>query len=130
VLIGLIVFGLGMSSSFSEDRLGCNEIDWKQQLFVVVEDMEGACQEVVVNGGKSYVRFEAEFVRVSHDGYAEVLLVMSDGTRVERSIPAPRNFQVRSQSGKTDFKLQELSRGDILDVLIPLSRVVAASPEL
>jgi len=128
-LLALALFGLGMNVSLSAESSGCDKIEWKQQLLVFVEDMESACQEVVVTGGKSYVRFEVEFVKLSNDGYAQVLMVMKDGTRVERSIPAPKNFQVRSQSGKTDYKLRELSRGDILDVLIPMSRVVAAIPE-
>lgn len=129
IVFGLLLFGFVMSPSFSEEIIGCDDVDWKQQLFVVVEDMEQACQEVVVRRGKSYVHFEAEFLRVSKDGDTHVLMVMQDGTRVERLIKTPSDFQVLSHSGKTDFRFRELSRGDILDVFIPLSRVVAASPE-
>jgi len=129
ILFGLILFGFGMNPSLSEESFGCDDIHWKQQLLVVVDDMEQACQEVVVRRGESYVRFEAEFVRLSSDGDAQVLMVMQDGTRVERSIRAPSDFHVLSYSGKTNFHLRDLSRGDILDVFIPLSRVVAVSPE-
>ncbi|MFQ5634285.1 MAG: hypothetical protein ACE5G3_03005, partial [Gammaproteobacteria bacterium] len=101
-------------------------INWRPQILAGFEDIDRACQEVVVRDDKRYVRFEVKLLRVMNDGNVKVSMPLADGTRVERVFHAPSDFHVLSHSGKTSFHLEQLSRGDILDVYIPESRIVAA----
>jgi len=127
-LLGFVVAGLSACPAFGEDVVGCDEVEWKQQILLIFDGIEEACQEVVIRDGNSYVRFEVEFDRATVDGDVFVLMKLQDGTRVERVFPAPRDFHALSSSGKTNFAMRELARGDVLDVYIPMSRVVAATP--
>lgn len=126
--VGLSVAVLCMYPAFAEDVVGCDDINWTQQVLLQFDGIEEACQEVVIRDGNSYVRFEVEFdhATVDHDVY--VKMKMQDGTRVESVFPAPQDFHVLSSSGKTDFNIHELAKGDILDVYIPMSLVVAVAP--
>lgn len=127
-LLGLTLAGLCISAVFGEDRIGCDEVNWEQQVLLNFDGIEEACQEVVVRDGNRYVRFEVEFDHATKDDAFCVLLKLRDGTRVERVFPAPRDFQVSSRSGKSTFGVHELADGDVLDVYIPMSLVVAAAP--
>lgn len=127
-LVGLGVAVLCMSPAFAEDVVGCDDVNWTQQIMLQFDGIEEACQEVVVRDGNYYVRFEVKFQRATADHDMYVLMKLQDGTRVERVFPAPQDFHVLSSSGKTDFNIHELAKGDVLDVYIPMNFVVAATP--
>lgn len=110
------------------DRLDCDDIQWKQDIVKRFEGIQSACQEVVVRNGDAFVRFEVEFVRVLTDGGVEVLMTLQDGRRVKRVFEAPEDFQAESNSGMTDFHMEELVPGDMLDVFIPANRVSDSEP--
>lgn len=127
-LLGLAMAGLCMYPAFGEDSVGCEDVNWEQQILLLFDEIEEACQEVVIRDGHRFLRFEVKFDRTTADGDVYVLMKLQDGTRVERVFPAPRDFRVSSSSGHTNFSMRELARGDVLDVYIPMSRVVAAAP--
>lgn len=128
ISVGLSVAVLCMYPAFAEDVVGCDDVNWTRQIMLQFEGIEEACQEVVVRDGKRYARFEVKFHHATADHDMYVLMKLQDGTKVERVFPAPEDFHVLSSSGKTDFSVHELSRGEVLDVYIPLSLVVAAAP--
>lgn len=125
-LLGLILTGVVGYPAVGEESIGCDEVDWKQQIIISFDGIEEACQEVIVRKDERYVRFEVEFVRALSDGNVEVMMTLQDGSRTARTFPAPKSFRALSSSGKTDYRMQELDRGDILDVFVPLSRVVVS----
>lgn len=127
-LVGFAIAGLCAFPAFGEDVGRCDEVNWKQQILSNFDGIEEACQEVVMHKGIPQARFEVEFDRVAADGDVFVLMKLRDGSRIERVFPAPSDFHVSSNSGKTDFTMRELVKGDLLDVYIPISRVVAATP--
>ena len=124
----LAIAVLFISPAFGDDVIECNEVNWKEQLLLIFDGIEEACQEVVIRDGNQYVRCEVKFIRATVDGDVYVRMKLRDGTRVERVFPAPKALSVSSNSGMTDFAMHELERGDVLDVYIPMSRVVAATP--
>ena len=124
----LAIAALFISLAFGDDVIECNEVNWKEQLLLIFDGIEEACQEVVIRDGNQYVRCEVKFIRATVDGDVYVRMKLRDGTRVERVFPAPKALSVSSNSGMTDFAMHELERGDVLDVYIPMSRVVAATP--
>ena len=122
------IAALFISPAFGDDVIGCDEVNWEEQILLHFDGIEEACQEVVIRDGDQYVRFEVKFIRATIDGDVHVRMKLQDGTRVERVFPAPKALNVSSNSGMTDFAMHELERGDVLDVYIPMSRVVAATP--
>ncbi len=127
-LMGLTAAMLCTYPAAAEETVGCDDVNWTQQVLLQFEGIDQACQEVVIRKGNRFVRFEVEFERATANGDVYVLMKLQDGSRVERVFPAPRDFHVLSSTGKTDFNMHELVRGDILDVYIPMSFVVAATP--
>lgn len=127
LLTGLVFSALSVSPTFAGNGDGCDQIDWKEQILVNFAGIEQACQEIVVRNGHKYVRFEVEFVHASTRGDVDVLLSMRDGRTVARTFSAPASFEASSSSGKSSFHMRDLSRGDMLDVYIPISRVVATA---
>lgn len=126
VLLSLVLTSLGLLPAFGADTRECNEINWRPQILAGFEDIDKACMEVVTRDDKSYVRFEVKLVRLLSDGNVKVSMRLQDGTRVERVFHAPSDFQILSHTGRTTFNFEQLNRGDILDVYIPLSRIVGA----
>ena len=120
----LAVTGLAVSSVWADEKIGCEDINWTPQVLAGFEDIEKACQEVVVRNDRRYVRFEVKLVNVESDGNMEVLMYLQDGSRVERVFHAPSDFQVLSRSGKTTFNVEELVAGDVLDVYVLESRII------
>jgi len=125
-LLGILVAGLCSMPAAGGETIGCDVIDWSQQILVSFDGIEDACQEVIVRDGNRYFHFEVEFVRASEGGDVQVLMHLQDGSSVERSFPAPKGFEASSSTGRTKFAMLELDAGDILDVYIPLARVVAS----
>ena len=123
-LLGLTLAGAGLAPALSSDATGCESIDWKQQILVSFEGIEDACQEVIIRDGAQLVRFKVKFVRARANGDVDVKMYLSDGTRVDRTFSATDDFRADSESGKTHFRMNELQPGDVLDVYIPMSRVV------
>jgi hypothetical protein len=128
LLLGLSIAVLCIFPAYGDDVVECDEVIWEEQILLHFDGIEEACQEVVIRDGNRYVRFEVKFVRATVEGDVYVRMKLRDGTRVERVFPAPKDLSVASASGKTDFAMRDLTRGDVLDVYIPLSRVVAAMP--
>jgi len=126
--VGLVMTGLCMHPAFGDDFSACDEVNWKETILLQFDGIEEACQDVVIRDGDRYARFEIEFHHATADGDMHVRMKLQDGTRVERVFPAPPGFHILSNSGKSDFAIYELERGDVLDVFIPLSGIVAAAP--
>ncbi len=126
VLLALTITGLGLSPTINAQDLSCNEIDWKPQILERFQDIDQACREVVVRDGKRFARFEVKVIRVRTNGNITVQMTLSDGSRVDRTFYAPDDFRVVSSTGRTKFRMREISPGDILDVYIPESRITSA----
>jgi hypothetical protein len=128
VLLASAVAGLAFSQpALSEDDT-CAGIDWKPQILERFAGIDQACQEIVLRDGKKFARFEVKLIRARADGNVTVQMRLRDGSRVEGTFFAPRGFHVQSHSGQTTFHMNELSRGDILDVYIPQNRIESAAP--
>lgn len=125
-LLGIALAGLSGSPAIGEEIVSCDQIDWKQQILISFDGIQDACQKVIVRDGVRLVRFKVKFVNSDPDGDVHVLMYLRDGTRVERTFSAPQNFRASSESGNSDFRMNELDPGDVLDVDIPLSRVKAS----
>ena len=128
LLLGLSIAVLCIFPAYGDDVVACDEVIWEEQILLHFNGIEEACQEVVIRDGNQYVRFEVKFIRATIDGDVHVRMKLQDGTRVERVFPAPKALNVSSSSGMTNFAMHQLERGDVLDVYIPMSRVVAAAP--
>ena len=127
LLVALTITGLGFSPMAQAGDNTCEDIDWNSQILERFQGIKQACREVVVRDGKTYARFEVTLISSQEDGNVLVAMRMRDGSRVEGTFFAPADFRVNSASGKTTFQINELSEGDILDVLIPTSRIRDAS---
>lgn len=127
LLVALAISGLTLSLPVYAGDDTCGGIDWKPQILGRFAGIDEACQEVVVRDGKKFVRFEVKLVHATADGNVTVRMRMRDGSLVRGTFFAPRDFQVLSNSGQTTFRVNELSRGDILDVYIPQSRIESAT---
>ena len=127
VLVALAITGLGFSPAVQAGDATCEDIDWNPQILERFKGIEQACREVVVRDGKTYARFEVSLISAEKDGNVLVYMRMRDGSRVEGSFYAPADFRVTSSSGRTTFQVNQLSKGEILDVLIPASRITDAS---
>lgn len=128
-LFALVIVGLWSATALAGEADGCDTIDWKQQILMSFEGIEDACQEIVYRGDTQLVRFKVKFVRALPNGDVDVKMYLRDGTRVDRTFNAPEDFQADSDSGKTHFHMRDLTPGDVLDVYIPLSRVVVSHSE-
>ena len=122
-LVALAVSGLALSQPVFAGDDTCAGINWKPQILKRFAGIDQACQEVVVRDGKTFARFEVKLIRAKMDGKVTVQMKLRDGSHIEGTFFAPRDFQVLSNSGLTTFFMQELSPGDILDVYIPQSRI-------
>ena len=127
-IVALAISGLAFSPPVLAEDITCGDIHWKPQILERCAGINDACQEVVVRDGKNFVRFEVKIVRTRTDGNVTVLMRLRDGSRVEGTFFAPRDFEVLSKSGQTTFRINELSPGDVLDVYIPQSRIDSESP--
>lgn len=127
VLVALAMTGLGFSPAVQAGDAACEDIDWNPQILERFQGIEQACREVVVRDGRTYARFEVSLISAGKDGNVLVSMRMRDGSRVEGSFYAPADFRVTSASGQTTFHVNQLSKGEILDVLIPASRITDAS---
>jgi hypothetical protein len=128
MMTGIIAAGLCATPAFGEEIVACDEINWKASVLLQFDGAEEACQDVAIRDGTRYVRFEAIFRHARSNGDIYVSVRLHDGTSVEHVFPTPRHLLVSSPSGGSDFAIRELSRGDVLDVYIPINRVVAAAP--
>lgn len=126
VAIGLAMFGLVLSPPVWAEDATCDDIDWKPQILERFAGIDEACQEVVVRDGKAFAHFEVKLVRARADGNVIVQMRLRDGSLVQSTFFAPRDFRVLSNSGQSKFRFNELSKGDILDVYIPQSRIDGA----
>ena len=127
VLLSVAISGLALSQPVLAEHETCDGIDWNPQILERFAAIDKACQEVVVRDGKKFVHFEVKLIRTKANGDVTVQMKLRDGSRVEGTFFAPRDFHVLSHSGRTAFHMNELSRGDILDVYIPQSRVESAT---
>jgi hypothetical protein len=127
ILVGIITTALCSTPAIGEEIVACDEVNWKEDVLLQFDGIEEACQDVVIRDGTRYVRFEAVFRCAMASGDVHVSMRLRDGTRVERTFPAPRDFLVSSSNGKSEYAMRELERGDVLDVYIPISLVVAAA---
>ena len=123
VTLTLAIFGLTLSQPVLAEDDSCASIDWNPLILERFTGIDEACQDVVVRNGKKFAHFEVKLVRASVDGNVTVVMRMRDGSDVEGTFFAPKDFQVLSNSGQTTFHMNELSPGDILDVYIPQSRI-------
>ncbi|MFW2406024.1 MAG: hypothetical protein ACN4GT_14730 [Gammaproteobacteria bacterium] len=124
----IVTAGLCATPAIGEEVVGCDEVDWKQEVLLQFDGIEEACQDVVIRDGARYARFEVIFHRARANGDVHFSMRLRDGTRVERAFPAPKDLFVSSPTGNSEWSMRELERGDVLDVYIPLSFVVAAAP--
>ena len=130
LLLALTITGLGLSPAAKAQDVSCNAIDWKPQILERFQGIDQACQEVVVRDGKRFARFEVKLIRARRDGNVRVRMTLRDGSRVNRTFYAPADFRVGSRTGRSKFRLSELSSGDYLDIYIPESRITSASATL
>jgi len=122
-LAALAVSGLVATPAAFAENDTCASIDWNPQILARFASIDQACQEVVVRDGKKYARFEVKLIRAKSDGKVTVRMRLRDGSHVEGTFFAPKDFHVLSNSGLTAFHMSDLSPGDILDVYIPESRI-------
>ena len=127
IVFVLAMAGLGLTQMVNASDVTCDDIDWNPQILERFKGIQDACREIVVRDGKSYARFEVTLISAEKDGNVLVNMRMRDGSMVEGAFYAPADFRVNSASGQTTFQVKELSRGDVLDVLIPASRITDAS---
>ena len=125
LLVALTITGLGLSPAIKAQDVSCDAIDWKPQILERFQDIDQACQEVVVRDGKRFARFEVKVIRVRPNGNVKVRMTLRDGRRVNRTFYAPLDFRVNSYTGRTRFVTRQLVRGDYLDVYIPESRITS-----
>ena len=123
VALALTISGLALSQPAMAGDDTCADIDWSPQILERFAGIDAACQEVVVRDGKKFVHFEVKLIRAKADGNVTVQMKLRDGSRLQGTFFAPRDFQVLSHSGQTKFRIAELAPGDILDVYIPRSRI-------
>jgi len=126
-LVALAVAGLTLSQPVLAGDNTCAGIDWKPQILERFAHIDQACQEVVVRDGKKFARFEVTLIRARANGKVTVQMKLRDGSRIKGTFFAPSDFQVWSNSGQTTFHMNELARGDILDIYIPQSRIENAT---
>ena len=127
LLVALAVSGLALSQPvFAGDDI-CAGIDWKPQILERFAGIDQACQEVVVRDGKKFARFEVKLINARPDGSVTAQMRLRDGGHIKGTFFAPGDFQVLSNSGRSTFHMMELSRGDVLDVYIPESRIDRAT---
>jgi len=122
-LVALAVSGLVATPAVFAENDSCASIDWNPQILARFASIDEACQEVVVRDGKKYARFEVKLIRAKMDGQVTVRMKLRNGSHVEGTFFAPKDFHVLSNSGLSAFHMRELSPGDILDVYIPESRI-------
>ena len=127
ILVALAITGLGFSPAVHAGDVSCDDIDWNPQILERFQGIQEACREIVVRDGKTYARFEVTLIRAEKDGNVLVNMKMRDGSLVEGTFYAPADFRVNSATGRTTFQINQLSKGEILDVLIPASRITDAS---
>jgi len=123
----LVICGLAFSQPALAEDGACDGIDWKPQILERFSGIDQACQEIVVRDGKKFARFEVKLVRSKASGNVTVQMRMRDGSLVEGTFFAPRDFEVLSNTGQTTFRMNQLSPGDVLDVYIPQSRIENAT---
>ncbi len=128
VLLVLTISGLGLSPSIDAQDASCSEIDWKPEILERIQDIDRACQEVVLRDGKWFARFEAKVKRVRANGSIEVKMILRDGSRVDRIFYAPADFRVVSNTGRK-LRRNQLVRGEYLDIYIPESRITGTPIE-
>jgi hypothetical protein len=128
VLLVLTISGLGLSPSSDAQDASCSEIDWKPEILERIQDIDRACQEVVLRDGKWFARFEGKVKRVWASGNIEVKMILRDGSRVDRIFYAPADFRVVSNTGRK-FRRNQLVRGEYLDIYIPESRITGTPIE-
>ena len=129
VLLVLTISGLGLSPSIHAQDASCSEIDWKPEILERIQDIDRACQEVVLRDGKWFARFEAKVKSVSENGSIEVKMILRDGSRVDRIFYAPVDFRVVSHTGRTNFRRTQLVPGEHLDIYIPENRITGTPIE-
>ena len=127
-IVALAISGLAFSPPVLAEDVTCGDIHWKPQILERFAGINDACQEVVVRDRKNFARFEVKIVRTRTDGNVTVLMRLRDGSRVEGTFFAPRDFEVLSKSGQTTFRIKELSPCDVLDVYNPQRRIKSESP--
>jgi hypothetical protein len=125
MLLALTIAGLGLSPAIGARDVSCNEIDWNPQILERFQDIDKACQEVVVRDGKRFVHFEVKVMRVWTNGNVEVRMTLRDGSHADRTFYAPLGFRVDSYTGRTKFRFAQLDSGEHLDIYIPESRIIS-----
>ena len=124
----IIVAGFSVTSAIGQEIVGCDEINWKERVLLEFDEVEEACQDIVIRDGARYVRFEVVFRSAMANGDVHVAVRLRDGTRVVRNFPAPSNILISSRDGEFLYAVRDLEWGDALDVYVPINLVVASAP--
>jgi len=129
LLIGLALAGdVAAQAELNESRLAapqtriqtCGQVDiaWNLELVNQYPRIQQACHEVVINNGRKWARFEAEFVRVNNDGSVTSDFIGPLGRSMGRYTLIPGPDQTVSLSGR-DYPFSALTPKQRINLYVP-----------
>ncbi|CAM3325211.1 hypothetical protein [Shewanella violacea] len=98
----------------------CSEVDWNQDVLDKYPSVANACQEVLEQDGKTYVKLAAEFVRFRQPNHATVDVREADGSTERLSFKVNSNATVNA--GGKDVSWEMIPKGYDLAFYVPSDR--------
>jgi hypothetical protein len=128
-LIGLICAGTvgAQQGRLDTDNLAqsriqtasCTEVNWAKDLLGIYPRISEACQEVVLEQGVKWARFEAEFVRSDRrDNTITLNFRNRDGRAMGDLVLMPATAQRVLIDGR-EYRFSDLARGQELNLYVP-----------
>ena len=98
----------------------CNEVTWNQDVLDQYPSVANACQEVLEQDGKTYIKLAAEFVRFRQPNHAMVDVLESDGSTERVSFKV--NSKAKVNAGGKDVSWEMIPKGYDLAFYVPSDR--------
>ena len=105
----------------------CSDVEYHQDVLDKYPAIANACQEVIEQNGKSYVKVTADFVSFRRPDKLTVNVHENDGTKERQTIKVDPAMRVNV--GNTERKFSELPRNYTLNFSIPSDRFEMATEE-
>jgi hypothetical protein len=105
----------------------CSDVEYHQDVLDKYPAIANACQEVIEQNGKSYVKVTADFVSFRRPDKLTVNVHENDGTKERQTIKVDPKMRVNV--GNTERKFSELPRNYTLNFSIPSDRFEMATEE-